>query len=138
MAVVGWPHDPQNYQWVLWDVPSDARNGSSFSHFAIRLGQLQASVQPNQNTAGQDQQLWVGLEDGNGAISWTFLDEIPYPDLYMNDPAKARSAMHTERIPMTTIRRSAQIDDIRRVILVFPPETSGTIMVDSLEWQRDN
>lgn len=119
---------------IRWWLPGNARDASSMDYFSIRMGQLQGAVAPWQNTPGTDVQVVLGLEDGRGHFSW-HPATVPYPDLYAGDAGPARSAMSTTRIPVSDLT-GLDLTDIERVWINLP-FTSGTLIVDSIEWQRD-
>ncbi len=133
-AEVRWEGDPV-VKWARWWIPAAARDASTMDYFSIRIGQLQGAAAPWQNTPGSEAHVTVGLQDGNGVFSWHPVT-VPYPDVYA-DPAigTARSAMSTTRIPVSDLV-GLDLTDVERVWLNLPL-SSGTLIVDSMEWHRD-
>lgn len=136
LAFVGWDGSSGN-QWLRLAVPAGSRDGSNFSHFSLRLGQLNGVPAPHDNPVNANQSVWVGLEDVNGAISWHNLTGIPAPDRYTaGGPIRAQSHLSTRRIATTAIT-GINLSDVRAVRLFFSSGTHGTLMIDNLEWHRD-
>ena len=134
---VGWPATSGYKYFALW-VPSNQRNASDFTDFAVRIGQLWQSPNPYTNPQNQEQQAWVGLYDGNGQFHWERLDywgRIPRNDKRGASTA-AHSGMATIAVPMSEFS-SLDTSDIRAVFFAFLPNTQGTALIDNLEWFRD-
>lgn len=135
-AVIAW-NTAHGSEWVRFDVPAGSRDGSTYTHFSLRLGQVHGAPAPNDNPAGADQSLWVGLEDGTGAISWHQLNGIAAPDRFTDGPSiRAQSHLTTRRLPVAWLT-GVDTTDIRFVRLFFTSGNRGTVMVDNLEWHRD-
>jgi acetyl esterase/lipase len=136
-ALVGWDADLAS-QWVRFAIPAGSRDGSNFTHFSLRIGQLNGSPPPYDNPVNANQNIWVGLEDVNGAMSWHQLNNIPAPDRYTAaGPIRAQSHMATRRISLSLIDDDINEADVRAVRFFFNPGSHGTVMIDSLEWHRD-
>ncbi|MEM8962343.1 MAG: hypothetical protein AAGD38_12750 [Acidobacteriota bacterium] len=137
-AAVGWEADVDTVPWIRWDVPSISQDASSYTHVSIRLGQLEGIPAPNANPFGADQRLWIGVEDHLGQIYWHWIDDVPPPDVYLDPPSpRARSGMHTERIHTEMLDRVIDIGHVIGVYLAFPESSTGSLIVDSIEWHRD-
>ena len=135
-AMIGWEGGAGS-KWVRFEVPTDARNGSNYTHFSLRLGQLEGAPVPYNNPVNTDQDIWVGLQDGNGAISWHQVNDIPAPDRYTDSGTiRAQTHMSTRRISLASIAGINEAD-VRGVYIYFNANTAGTVVVDSLEWHRD-
>lgn len=135
-AMIGWEGGAGS-KWVRFEVPADARNGSNYTHFSLRLGQLQGAPVPYNNPVNTDQNIWVGLQDGGGSISWHQVNGIPAPDRYTDAGViRAQTHMSTRRISLASIAGINEAD-VRGIYLYFNANTAGTLMVDSLEWHRD-
>ncbi len=136
MAMVGWDGGDAS-QWVRFAVPAGSRDGSTYSHFSLRIGQLGGAPSPFDNTVNANQSVWVGLEDAGGDISWHQLTGIPAPDRYTADGTiRAQSHLATRRIA-TSALDDIDLSDVRAVRLFFSAHTHGTVLVDSLEWHRE-
>ncbi len=136
MAAVGWDA-ASGSQWVKFAVPASSRQGDTYTHFSLRLGQLNGSPAPYTNATNTNQSAWIGLVDAANAISWHQITGIPAPDRYTAaGPTKAQSHLTTYRIPLSSIT-GVDTTDIRYVYLYFSSGTHGTLLVDSLEWHRD-
>lgn len=135
-AVIGWT-GAAGSEWVRFAVPAGSRDGSTYTHFSLRLGQVHGAPAPSDNTPGVDQSLWVGLEDGGGAISWHQLIGIPTPDRFTDaGTPRAQSHLATRRIPLSSLG-AIDTSDVRFVRFFFSSGTQGTVMIDSIEWHRD-
>lgn len=130
---VGWPED-LTWQLIGFQVPAGRRNVTTFSHVALRAGQLSALPSPEvANPANTSQSVMLGLHDGQ-ITSWRWLDPIPPND---ERPGGAtHSVMSTFAVPLSSF---SNVDKTRieAVYLAFPGDTKGTLMIDSLEWFRD-
>ncbi len=136
VAFVAWDGSSGN-QWVRFAVPAGSRVGDTYTHFSLRLGQLNGVPAPHDNPINSDQSVWVGLEDVNGAISWHQMNGIPAPDRYTAaGPIRAQSHLSTRRIA-TSAMTGIDLSDVRAVRLFFSGGTHGTVMIDNLEWHRD-
>lgn len=137
LHVVGWPQRAQYQYYAMW-VPWNSRNASDFSDFSVRMGQLWRSASPYNNPLNQEQPAFVALYDGNGQFHWERLDH--WGDIPRNDRRgasnSAHSAMATIAIPLNEFT-NVDLTDIRAVFFAFLPNTSGTVMIDNLEWLRD-
>lgn len=135
-AVVAW-NGAAGSEWVRFAVPSGSRDGSTYTHFSLRVGQVHAAPAPNDNVPGVDQSIWVGLEDFSGAISWHQLNGIATPDRYTDTGTpRAQSHLATRRIPLSSLG-AIDTTDVRFVRFFFSSGTKGTVMIDNLEWHRD-
>lgn len=135
-AAVGW-NAVDTDQWARFTVPSGVRNGSTFTHFSLRIGQLNGAPSPYHNTANADVDVWLGFRDGNGAESWHLLSDVPTPDRYTGSGVlRAQSHLTTRRISVASIT-GIDKTDIRYIYLYFEAPSHGTVLVDSFEWDRD-
>lgn len=136
-ALIGWDGDGGN-QWARFAIPAGSRDGSNFTHFSLRIGQMNGAPAPFDNPVNANQSVWVGLEDVNGNISWHQLNGIPAPDRYTAaGPIRAQSHMTTRRIPLSAIEDDINEADVRAVRFFFSLGTHGTVLVDNFEWHRD-
>lgn len=135
-AMIAWEGGAGS-KWVRFEVPADARNGSNYTHFSLRLGQLEGAPFPYNNPVNTDQDIWVGLQDGGGSISWHQVNGIPAPDRYTAaGPIRAQTHMSTRRISLASIAGINEAD-VQGVYIYFNAYTQGSLVVDSLEWHRD-
>ncbi|MEM9554545.1 MAG: hypothetical protein AAGC60_09815 [Acidobacteriota bacterium] len=123
-------------QWIRFGVPSTSGNGGTYTHFALRVGQLEKAPVPYDNPVNADQAFWIGLQDGGGAISWHRVDEVPAPDRATDGTTNAKSVFRTVRVPVHQID-GIDLAQVTGVYLYFDRTTHGTLLVDSLEWHRD-
>ena len=134
-VAVGWPQVGA-LQYVRWNVPAGSDVGSTYSHFSIRLGQVEGAPAAMSNTPGQDKTVYLGLEDIHGNTDLITL-EAPYQDRYVDGSDRTRTVMTTFRVPVASIDIDFDLDNLHRVWLIFPSYTQGTVLVDSIEWHRD-
>jgi len=133
--LVGWPARA-DYQFIALRVPKQARDARDYTHLGIRLGQFEGATSPYANAAGEPQDVFVAVYDGS-ASHGTWLDgedAVPH-----NDPRSsglAHSAMRTYSL-WTGGFHGVNRANIERIYLIFPPNTSGTLIVDSVEWWDD-
>lgn len=133
LAMVLWQPAPGGAR-AVWTVPAGSRVGSTYSHFAIRLGLVQGIIAPFNNPLGVDRQLQVWLRDNNGLTSQHTLT-VPYSDPYTLD-GRTRSTMSTFRIPITDIQ-GIDLNNVTTVEIALSAFGGGAFMVDSMEWHRD-
>lgn len=136
LGLLAWPeHD--NWQLIGFDVPFSRRNVSTFSHLAVRLGQLAGVGDPTlSNPPNSYPSVLVGLHDGS-PTNWEWSHshgEILPADQRPN--GQHQSVMNTLKIPLTAFH-SIDKSDIRAVYLAFPAGTKGTLLMDGLEWFRE-
>jgi pimeloyl-ACP methyl ester carboxylesterase len=127
-ARIHWP-TAGGTQFAAFSVASARRDTRNFSHAALRIGQLWGAPGI---TANGSKSLYLGLYDGT-RWQWQRFD-VPPVDLKPH--GIGISAMGTVSIPLhryNTLNRAT----IQRVGLLFPAGTTGSVMVDSLEWFRD-
>jgi hypothetical protein len=132
-ALVGW----STGEWIRWEAPQSSRVAETYTHFALRVGQLEGATMPWNNPINQNQTFWLGFEDAAGQTSWHSVSGVPAPDRYTQQPPpRAKSAMHTVRVRVSDIT-GIDLEDIRGVYLAFNNGTAGTLLIDSMEWHRD-
>ncbi|MCW8879516.1 MAG: alpha/beta hydrolase [Kangiellaceae bacterium] len=126
---VGWPQK-NSYQYLAFNVPANYRNASTFTDLSIRIGQLRGAPVPYSNN-NNDESMWIGLRDKNNVTRWERLHvhgKIPRTDRH--------TAMNTIAIPLSEFN-GLDMSDIRRVYFAFYPNSSGTVILDNIEWLRD-
>jgi hypothetical protein len=138
VLLVGWPFH-NGLQWVRISVPFPARNGSTYTHLSLRIGQLHGPPQGYENPVNEDQQVRLVVLDGDGKVVIRDLSaygRIPPPDPYTPVPTRAKSIMNTIRVP-THALSGIDRTRVREIYLLFDAQSTGTIIVDSVEWHRD-
>ena len=129
----GWLQSEER-QWLGFNVPAQARNTSAFSHFAMRVGQFSGSPQAFENPKNKDQSIGICLSDG---IRGHCVGSQSYGAIPPNDPQQpdgvAHSVMNTIAVPLEEFL-GLDRQNIEAIVLLFPPKSQGTLMVDSLEW----
>jgi hypothetical protein len=130
---VGWPQEG-SWQLIGFKVPAGRRNVSTFTHVALRAGQLSALLTPDvANPANSSQLVLLGLSDGQQS-SWRWLKPIPPNDL--RPSGKTHSVMSTFAERLTGFS-GIDKSNLESVLLAFPQGSQGTLLIDSLEWFRD-
>ncbi len=136
LALVGW-NGASGSQWVRFATPSGSRDAPTYTHFSLRLGQVNGSAAPFANPAGADQSVWIGFEDAGqpDQLAPAERHRRARPLHGHRNPAGADPHDH----PADRGLGIAGVDlaDIRGVYLYFSSGTHGTLAVDSLEWDRD-
>jgi hypothetical protein len=136
--LVGWQLMAE-WQWVAISVPRAVETGEHFDWLSLRIGQLHSPPLGFENPSAADQDVLLVLQDNAGNQSAHPLDHygrIPPPDPAFISPQRAVSHMNTLRIPTADLN-GIDLTKVEFVYLMFSPGTSGTLMVDSLEWHRD-
>ncbi len=140
LAFVGWPQN-SSQQWVTLQVPRPSSVAATYSHLSLRMGQLNSQPAGFENPVGEDQSFLIVVQDGGGKTSvheLADLGRMPAPDPSVINPNRGLSFMTTFRIPVEELDQDGlNLEDIATIYLVFHPNTSGTILIDSVEWHRD-
>ncbi len=127
--LIGWQAE-QRFQFLALDIPSKYKNASRFTDLSIRIGQLKGAYRPHGNN-NKDKRMWIALIDSKNRVSWERLNrygKIPRSDRH--------SAMNTITIPLSEFS-SIDLSNVKQVRFAFYPNTSGTILLDNVDWLRD-
>jgi pimeloyl-ACP methyl ester carboxylesterase len=134
---VRWPvHN--TWQLLGFNTVAGRRDVRSFSRVALRIGQVHHDDNDGTgNAPNTAQRVYVGLNDGT-TTSWKWSDA--YADIPPNDFRPGgdytHSVMNTVAIPLSAFS-GIDKSNIRAVILAFPGGTTGTLLIDNLEWFKD-
>lgn len=135
VLAVGWTSKPA-WQYLGFNVPAGRRNVSNFERVSIRVGQLHHGSAATANPSNVATSIMLGLGDAN-STSWRWTHNyaaIPANDFRPGNDY-THSVMNTVAIPLSAF--TTDKTDVRTVVLAFPPNTKGTLMIDNLEWFKD-
>jgi hypothetical protein len=134
---VRWPQD-DTWQLVGFNTPSGRHDVRAFSRVALRIGQVRHDDNDGtENEPNAAQRVYIGLNDG-ASTSWKWSDsfaQIPAND-FRPGGDYTHSVMNTVAIPLSSFS-GVDKSNIRAVILAFPSGSTGTLLVDNLEWFKD-
>ncbi len=133
---VGWTNKP-TWHYLGFTVPAGRRNVGNFARVALRVGQLHQNSAATANVANVATSIMLGIHDGDDT-SWRWAQDyaaIPANDFRPGNDY-THSVMNTVAVPLSAYI-GVDKSDIRSVILAFPPNTKGTLIIDNLEWFKE-
>ena len=129
--------EQEDAQVIAFNVPPDARDTTEYSHFAVRVGQFANPPEADLfgNPVNDDQVLLVCLKSPGKAPCWWTGWWDPIPPVDPQPDGVAHSAMSTISMDLPAFE-GVDRSNVEAVVFVFPSNTKGTLMLDSLEWHR--
>lgn len=130
-------------QFIGFKVPEENQNAQDFSHVSLRIGQIHneelfADGEEFKNPTGAYQKVILVLRDLDGKEVFTYLNDwgrIPFNDVRMHQgEVRGHSGMNTISVPLWVFQRRLNLAAIEYVGLVFDEGSTGTIVVDNIEW----
>jgi hypothetical protein len=133
--LVGWPNRDEG-QHIGLNTPPNVRNTTHFSHLGLRLGQFGGAPFDYENPFDTEQSIQICLGDGRQfSCEWSHVwGTIPPNDPQPDDVA--HSVMNTISIPLGAFQ-GIDRSNVEAVLFLLPPDSQGTLMVDSIEWFLD-